>query len=74
MSHHEIKKPEDIQVPPSSFLGKLPMLGGILAVAGLGATLGFLVAGAAGQGVPAAIGRGCSAEGRPRQNRVSPSR
>ena len=40
MSHHEIKKPEDIQVPPSSFLGKLPMLGGILAVAGLGATLG----------------------------------
>ena len=37
---HEIKKPEDIQVPPSSFLAKLPMLGGILAVAGLGATLG----------------------------------
>ncbi|HEY1086464.1 MAG TPA: hypothetical protein VGE37_02175, partial [Archangium sp.] len=40
MSHAEIKKPEDIQVPPSSFLAKLPMLGGILAVAGLGATLG----------------------------------
>ncbi|PZR13210.1 MAG: hypothetical protein DI536_13050 [Archangium gephyra] len=40
MSHHEIKKPEDIQVSPSSFLGKLPMLGAILAVAGLGATLG----------------------------------
>lgn len=40
MSHAEIKKPEDIVVPPSSFLGKLPMLGGILAVAGLGATLG----------------------------------
>lgn len=40
MSHSEIKKPEDIQVPPSSFLAKLPMLGGILAVAGLGATLG----------------------------------
>ncbi len=40
MSHHEIKKPEDIVVPPSSFLAKLPMLGAILAVAGLGATLG----------------------------------
>lgn len=40
MSHSEIKKPEDIQVSPSSFLGKLPMLGAILAVAGLGATLG----------------------------------
>ncbi len=39
MSHGEIKKPEDIQIPPSSFLAKLPMLGGILAVAGLGATL-----------------------------------
>lgn len=40
MSHHEIKKPEDITIPPSSFLAKLPMLGGIFAVAGLGATLG----------------------------------
>lgn len=40
MSHHEIKKPEDITIPPSSFFAKLPMLGGILAVAGLGATLG----------------------------------
>ncbi len=40
MSHAEIKKPEDITIPPSSFLAKLPMLGGILAVAGLGATLG----------------------------------
>lgn len=40
MSHHEIKKPEDITIPPSSFLAKLPMLGGLLAVAGLGATLG----------------------------------
>ncbi len=40
MSHPEIKKPEDIQIPPSSFLAKLPILGGILAVAGLGATLG----------------------------------
>lgn len=39
MSHAEIKKPEDIQVPPSSFLAKLPMFGGILAVAGLGTTL-----------------------------------
>lgn len=40
MSHDAIKKPEDINVPPSSFLAKLPVLGGILAVAGLGATLG----------------------------------
>lgn len=39
MSHSEIKKPEDIQIPPSSFLAKLPVLGGILAVAGLGVTL-----------------------------------
>jgi hypothetical protein len=38
VSHAEIKKPEDIQIPPSSFLAKLPMLGGIFAVAGLGAT------------------------------------
>ena len=38
MSHSEIKKPEDIQIPPSSFMAKLPVLGGILAVAGLGAT------------------------------------
>lgn len=37
---HEIKKPEDITIPPSSFLAKLPMLGGLFAVAGLGATLG----------------------------------
>ncbi|MFO0597806.1 MAG: hypothetical protein U0228_21070 [Myxococcaceae bacterium] len=40
MSHAEIKKPEDVEIPPSSFLAKLPMLGGILAVAGLGVTLG----------------------------------
>jgi hypothetical protein len=40
VSHHEIKKPEDIVIPSSSFVAKLPMLGGILAVAGLGATLG----------------------------------
>jgi hypothetical protein len=40
VSHSEIKKPEDITIPPSSFFAKLPMLGGILAVAGLGATLG----------------------------------
>ena len=39
MSHAKIQKPEDITIPPSSFLAKLPMLGGILAVAGLGATL-----------------------------------
>jgi hypothetical protein len=39
MSHSEIHTPEDVQVPPSSFLAKLPMLGGILAVGGLGATL-----------------------------------
>lgn len=40
MSHSELKKPEDIQIPPSSFLAKLPILGGLMAVAGLGATLG----------------------------------
>ena len=39
MSHH-IEKPTDITVPPTSLWTKLPMIGGAMAVVGLGATLG----------------------------------
>lgn len=39
MSHH-IEKPTDITVPPTSLWAKLPMIGGAMAVVGLGATLG----------------------------------
>jgi hypothetical protein len=40
MSHSEIKKPTDITIPPTSLWTKVPVLGGVLAVVGLGATLG----------------------------------
>ncbi len=40
MSHHEIKKPTDITIPSTSLFAKLPLLGGVMAVVGLGATLG----------------------------------
>lgn len=39
MSHHEIQKPTDITIPADSLWAKLPMLGGGMAVVGLGATL-----------------------------------
>ncbi|MBI4815998.1 MAG: hypothetical protein HY791_07070 [Deltaproteobacteria bacterium] len=39
MSHAVIAKPTDISVPATSLWAKMPMLGGILAVVGLGATL-----------------------------------
>ncbi|MEW6431131.1 MAG: hypothetical protein AB1730_06445 [Myxococcota bacterium] len=40
MSHPEIQKPTDIEVPSTSLFAKLPVIGGVMAVAGLGATLG----------------------------------
>ncbi len=40
MSHDEIKKPTDITIPSTSLFAKLPMIGGVMAVIGLGATLG----------------------------------
>ncbi len=38
MSHH-IEKPTDITIPSTSLFAKLPMIGGVMAVVGLGATL-----------------------------------
>jgi hypothetical protein len=40
VSHDEIKKPTDITIPPTSLWAKLPVIGGVMAVVGLGATLG----------------------------------
>lgn len=40
MSHHEIKKPTDITIPATSLWAKLPVIGGALAVIGLGAVIG----------------------------------
>ncbi len=37
---HAIEKPSDVTVPSTSLWAKSPMLGGVLAVVGLGATLG----------------------------------
>ena len=37
---HEIQKPTDITIPSTSLWAKLPIIGGVLAVIGLGATLG----------------------------------
>lgn len=42
---HEIQKPTDIEVPSTSLFAKLPLIGGVLAVAGLGATLGTAMGG-----------------------------
>lgn len=42
---HEIQKPTDIEVPSTSLFAKLPIIGGVLAVAGLGATLGSAMGG-----------------------------
>jgi hypothetical protein len=38
---HPIEKPTDITVPPTSLWAKLPMIGGAMAVVGLGATFGM---------------------------------
>lgn len=40
VSHHEIEKPTDIMIPATSLWAKLPLIGGVMAVLGLGATLG----------------------------------
>lgn len=45
MSHHEIQKPTDITIPSTSLFAKLPVIGGVMAVAGLGATLGSAMGG-----------------------------
>lgn len=37
--HHELKAPTDVEIPRTSLWTKLPILGGVLAVVGLGATL-----------------------------------
>ncbi|MCA2977471.1 MAG: quinol:cytochrome C oxidoreductase [Myxococcaceae bacterium] len=37
---HAIEKPTDITIPSTSLFAKLPMIGGVMAVVGLGATLG----------------------------------
>lgn len=37
---HPISKPTDIEIPASSLWAKLPVIGGVMAVVGLGATLG----------------------------------
>jgi hypothetical protein len=37
---HDIQKPTDIEVPSTSLFAKLPVIGGVMAVVGLGATLG----------------------------------
>lgn len=39
MSHSQVSKPLDITIPASSLWAKLPLIGGVLAVVGLGATL-----------------------------------
>jgi hypothetical protein len=36
---HEIQKPTDIEIPSTSLWAKLPVIGGVLAIVGLGATL-----------------------------------
>ncbi len=41
MSHDHIEKPTDITVPPTSMWAKLPMIGGAMAVVGLGVTFGM---------------------------------
>lgn len=40
MSDHHIEKPKDITIPASSLWAKLPVIGGVLGVVGLGSTLG----------------------------------
>src|SRR5512141_9849 len=42
---HDIKKPTDITIPSTSLFAKLPMIGGVLAVAGLGSVLGAAMGG-----------------------------
>jgi hypothetical protein len=42
LSHDKIEVPQDIEVPATSLFAKLPMLGGILAVVGLGSVLANL--------------------------------
>ena len=45
MSHHAPQKPTDITIPDSSLWAKTPVIGGVLAVVGLGAVLGSAASG-----------------------------
>jgi hypothetical protein len=51
MSSHKIEMPTDITVPSDSIWAKLPMIGGVMAVAGLGATLGTAISGDGGRAI-----------------------
>lgn len=42
---HDIKKPTDITIPSTSLFAKLPVIGGVLAVVGLGSVLGAAMGG-----------------------------
>jgi hypothetical protein len=42
MGHHEVEIPEDVTIPSSSMWAKLPLIGAVLAVVGLGAGFGAL--------------------------------
>ena len=42
MTHSEVHKPTDITVPPTSLWAKLPVIGAVMAVVGLGATFSML--------------------------------
>lgn len=42
MTHHEFHKPTDITIPPTSMWARLPVIGAVLAVVGLGATFAML--------------------------------
>jgi hypothetical protein len=41
VTHHEFHKPTDVTIPKTSLLAKLPLIGAVLAVVGLGATVGL---------------------------------
>jgi hypothetical protein len=49
MSDHKIELPTDISIPSTSLWAKLPVIGGVLAVVGLGATLGVAFGGGEGK-------------------------
>src|SRR5690242_7378186 len=42
MTHHEWHKPTDVTIPPTSLWSKLPVIGAVMAVVGLGATFAML--------------------------------
>jgi hypothetical protein len=44
VSHNELKLPTDITVPPTSMWARLPLIGGVIGVVGVGATLAAAIA------------------------------